>query len=81
LQFNITLALSKSCWSSINPPHHDYAAYGFQTEYFTVCTRLTLQLNKQLELGAGIDNLFKDQAYVSHPLPQRTFALDLKAKW
>jgi iron complex outermembrane receptor protein len=56
-------------------------AYGFQTEYFTVDTRLTWQLNTSLELGAGIDNLFNDQAYVSHPLPQRTFVLDLKAKW
>ena len=56
-------------------------AYGFQTEYFTVDTRLTWRLSKQLELGAGIDNLFNDQAYVSHPLPQRTFVLDLKAKW
>jgi iron complex outermembrane receptor protein len=56
-------------------------AYGFQTEYFTVDTRLTWQLSKQIELGAGIDNLFNDQSYVSHPLPQRTFVVDLKAKW
>ena len=29
-------------------------------------------------LSIGIDNLFNDQAYVAHPLPQRTFVVDLK---
>jgi len=37
-------------------------------------------LTKLIQLGAGIDNLFNDKAYVAHPLPQRTFALDLKAR-
>ena len=74
-------------WRYASRPNSDLfglvrgGAYGFQTEYFTVDTRLTWQFNKSLELGAGIDNLFNDQAYVSHPLPQRTFVLDLKAKW
>jgi iron complex outermembrane receptor protein len=56
-------------------------AYGFQTEYLTVDTRLSWDINDGLQLNAGIDNLFNDQAYVSHPLPQRTWVFDLKAKW
>lgn len=56
-------------------------AYGFQSEYFTMDSRLSWQLSKALELGAGIDNLFNNKAYVAHPLPQRTYVLDLKAKW
>ena len=27
------------------------------------------------------NNLLNDQAYVSHPLPQRTFVVDLKSRW
>lgn len=74
-------------WRYASRPNSDLfglvrgGAYGFQTEYFMFDSRLTWQLSKQLELGAGIDNLFNHQAYVSHPLPQRTFVLDLKAKW
>ena len=56
-------------------------AYGYQTEYFTVDTRLSFDISKTLQLSAGIDNLFNDHAYVSHPLPQRTYSVDLKAKW
>jgi len=56
-------------------------AYGFQTEYFFVDGRASFALNKSLELSIGVDNIFNDQAYVSHPLPQRTFVADIKAKW
>jgi iron complex outermembrane receptor protein len=56
-------------------------AYGFQTEYFTVDGRVSWNITDDAQLSLGIDNLFNDQAYVSHPLPQRTFVLDLKTKW
>jgi iron complex outermembrane receptor protein len=56
-------------------------AYGFQTEYFTVDARVSWNLTEDAQLSLGIDNLFNEQAYVSHPLPQRTFVLDLKTKW
>ena len=56
-------------------------AYGFQTEYLTIDARLSWDINDTLQLNAGVDNIFNDQAYVSHPLPQRTWVFDLKAKW
>ena len=56
-------------------------AYGFQTEYFTLDGRLTWAVGQHAEVGLGIDNLLNDQAYVSHPLPQRTFVVDLKSRW
>jgi iron complex outermembrane receptor protein len=56
-------------------------AYGFQTEYLFIDTRATVAIGKTLELGVGIDNLFNDKAYVSHPLPQRTFVADIKARF
>jgi iron complex outermembrane receptor protein len=55
-------------------------AYGFQSEYFTVDGRIAYNLTPQTQISIGIDNLFNDQAYVAHPLPQRTFVLDLKIK-
>lgn len=55
--------------------------YGFQTEYFFVDGRASFALNKMLELSVGVDNIFNDQAYVSHPLPQRTFVADIKARF
>ncbi|MBN8830898.1 MAG: TonB-dependent receptor [Sphingomonadales bacterium] len=56
-------------------------AYGFQSEYAFVDTRATITLSKTLELGLGVDNLLNDRAYVAHPLPQRSFVADLKARW
>ncbi|MBT2187826.1 TonB-dependent receptor [Sphingobium sp. H33] len=56
-------------------------AYGFQSEYAFVDTRASFALNKTIELSLGVDNLFNDQAYVSHPLPQRTFVADIKARF
>lgn len=56
-------------------------AYGYQSEYLTIDTRLSWEFSKGMELSAGIDNLFNYKAYVAHPLPQRTFVVDLKSKW
>lgn len=55
-------------------------AYGYQSDYFFVDTRVSWDLTRQLQLGAGIDNLLNFQAYVAHPMPQRTFVLDLRLK-
>lgn len=56
-------------------------AYGFQSEYVIVDTRLSWDVTPAAQLSLGIDNLFNYQAYVAHPLPQRTFVADLKVKW
>ncbi|HZV19466.1 MAG TPA: TonB-dependent receptor [Sphingobium sp.] len=56
-------------------------AYGFQSEYLFVDTRASFALNRAVELGIGVDNLLNDRAYVSHPLPQRTFVADIKARF
>ena len=42
---------------------------------------MTVALGEYAELGIGIDNLLNDKAYVSHPLPQRTFVIDMKGRW
>ena len=55
-------------------------AYGFQTEYLFIDARAAFALSRLIELGVGVDNLFNDQAYVSHPLPQRTFVADIKLR-
>lgn len=56
-------------------------AYGFQTEYFFVDARVTWDANDTVQLGLGIDNLTNTQAYVSHPLPQRTGFAELRVKF
>lgn len=74
-------------WRMASRPNSDLfglqrgRAYGFQSEYVTVDTRLTWDVTPAAQLGVGIDNLFNYQAYVAHPLPQRTFVADLKVKW
>ncbi|MDV6329349.1 TonB-dependent receptor [Asticcacaulis sp. 201] len=53
-------------------------AYGFQTEYAFVDARISYDITKTTQISFGVDNANNDQAYVSHPMPQRTFMLELK---
>jgi len=53
-------------------------AYGYQTEYFFLDTRISYDLTETTQISFGIDNANNDQAYVSHPMPQRSFMLELK---
>jgi len=53
-------------------------AYGYQTEYFFLDTRLSYDLTPKTQVSLGIDNANNDQAYVSHPMPQRSYMLELK---
>jgi len=56
-------------------------AYGYQSDYFTIDSRLSWDMTDRYQLSVGVDNLFNFHAYVAHPLPQRTFVVDLKGKW
>lgn len=88
LRYRLTEPVKVSLgWRYASRPNSDLLglvrgdAYGFQTEYLTIDTRLSWDINETLQFNAGVDNIFNDQAYVSHPLPQRTWVFDLKAKW
>ena len=47
-------------------------AYGFQSEYCFVDTRLSWDISVHSQLSLGIDNIGNTQSYVAHPLPQRS---------
>ena len=88
IRYRISGSLKASIgWRYASRPNSDLfgqvrgRAYGFQSEYLTFDTRLSWALVRRMELSAGIDNLLNYKAYVAHPLPQRTFVLDLKTKW
>lgn len=53
--------------------------YGAQDRYRFVNLRTHWQVNNDLRLAVGIDNLFNERAYVAHPWPSRTGYLE--AKW
>jgi iron complex outermembrane recepter protein len=88
LRYRIAAPLKASLgWRFATRPNSDLLgqtrgrAYGFQSEYFTVDARLGWDVTEQVQLSAGVDNLFNYQAYVAHPLPQRTFVVDLKSRF
>lgn len=86
IRYAITPQLKASLgWRQATRPTSDLfgregSVYGFQTEYVFIDTRLSWDLNDTIQLNAGIDNINQDQAYVSHPMPQRTFVFDVKLK-
>lgn len=88
LRYRLSEALKLSLgWRYASRPNSDLFgqvrgdAYGFQSEYFTVDSRLSWDATEKVQVSVGVDNLMNDQAYVAHPLPQRTLVIDLKAKW
>jgi len=85
LRYRIAQRLKASLgWRYASRPNSDLLglvrgdAYGFQSEYFLIDGRFTWTLNDALEASLGVDNLTNDQAYVSHPLPQRTAFAEFK---
>ncbi len=88
LRYRIAAPLKVSLgWRAASRPNSDLfglqrgRAYGFQSEYVTFDTRLSWDVTPAAQLSLGIDNLLNYQAYVAHPLPQRSFVADLKVKW
>lgn len=79
LRYGFTPAVKASLgWRYATRPNSDLLglqrgdAYGFQTEYFFVDARISWDINDHAQLSIGVDNVANTQAYVAHPLPQRT---------
>jgi iron complex outermembrane receptor protein len=49
---------------------------GAQDGYTRVGIKTTYDINNQMELGVGIDNLTNEVSYVAHPWPGRTLYLN-----
>lgn len=47
--------------------------YGGKSDYLITDIRANYKLNDQWRLAAGIDNLFNQKYFTSHPYPERTF--------
>lgn len=56
-------------------------SYSYQSELLAVDTRLSWDVGVGRQISLGIDNLLNDRAYVSHPLPQRSFMIEGRAEW
>ncbi|WP_304219456.1 TonB-dependent receptor, partial [Phenylobacterium aquaticum] len=54
--------------------------YGYTSEFLIIDTRLTWDVNDQVQASFGVDNLNNDKAWVFHPYPQRTFVAEMKWK-
>jgi iron complex outermembrane receptor protein len=88
IRYRLNDALRASVgWRYASRPNSDLLglvrgdAYGFQTEYFFVDARVTWDANDAVQLSVGVDNVANTQAYVSHPLPQRTGFAELRMKF
>jgi iron complex outermembrane receptor protein len=52
--------------------------FGAHTKFTFVGVKANWQITPELNISAGIDNLFDQKAYVFHPWPGQTFHLNLK---
>lgn len=54
--------------------------YGYASEFLILDTRLTWDINDQVQASFGVDNFNNDKAWVFHPYRQRTFVAEMKWK-
>lgn len=52
--------------------------FGGHDQYVFVDLKTRYQVNEQITVAAGVDNLFNEEAFVFHPWPQRTIYGELK---
>jgi iron complex outermembrane receptor protein len=50
--------------------------YGYTSELFALDAKVSWDVNAQLRLSAGVDNITNDRAWVYHPYPQRSFLVE-----
>mgnify|MGYP001565662387 CR=1 FL=1 len=55
--------------------------YGAIDEYFFVNLKGNWEINDNLSVSLGVDNVFDDLAYVAHPWPSRTYFLEARMNY
>ena len=75
---SLGVRFSGAQFSSLNNADVNGFAYQGVSRYFTADVRARYQLNKQVNVAVGIDNLNNYQYWNFHPYPQRTFITELK---
>lgn len=87
VRYKITPTVKASLgWRYASRPNSDLFglsrgdSWGFQSEYMLFDTRVSWDITPKTQVSLGVDNINNDQAYVAHPLPQRTFLIELKYK-
>ncbi len=55
--------------------------FGAQDSYLFVDLKTSYQWNEHLKVGAGIENVNNEEAFVFHPWPQRTYFLEAALKF
>jgi iron complex outermembrane receptor protein len=75
---SLGVRFSGAQFSSLNNADVNGFAYQGVSRYFTADVRARYQLNKQVSMAVGIDNLNNYQYWNFHPYPQRTFITELK---
>ena len=75
---SLGVRFSGAQFSSLNNADVNGFAYQGVSRYFTADVRARYQLNKQVSMAVGIDNLNNYRYWNFHPYPQRTFITELK---
>lgn len=75
---SLGMRFSDKMTSSLTRAVYDEKAYKGVSQFFFVDIKSRYKFDKQWSASFGINNLNNYKAFVSHPLPQRTFMADLK---
>ncbi len=78
LDFGSSVRYASDSFGELDNSDTQENVFGAQDAYTFVGTKLNWQVNRELKLGLGIDNIFSEEAYVHHPWPGRTYHLNAR---
>jgi len=78
LNFNTSIRYASDTYGELDNSDRAEEVFGAQDEYLFVNVKGNWHATEDFRIGAGIENIFNDEAYVFHPWPSRTFFIDAK---
>lgn len=76
VDINLTAKFASNAYSELDNEDNASKVYGSIDKYLFVNSRVNWQLNEEVRLSLGIDNVFNELAYVASPYPSRTVFLE-----
>ena len=76
LNLNTSIRYASDTYGELDNSDRAEEVFGAQDEYLFVNMKANWQATKDVRIGAGVENVFNEEAYVFHPWPSRTFFME-----
>lgn len=76
VNLNTSVRYASNSYNELDNSDRASNVFGAQDEFLFVNLKANWKVTEYAKIGAGIDNVFNEEAYVFHPWPSRTLFLE-----